>query len=80
MNSAFCGLSLIAIGLTALQLVTGLVIDEYFDSISSYEFVARFAFEMESLNNVYMMDKAVKNTNIDPTNVNEDSCNNPSKS
>lgn len=49
-----------------------LVIDEYLDSVRSYEFVARFAFKMESLSNVQAMDQAVKGTTIDPTNVNED--------
>ena len=58
--------------LTFIERCGGLVIQEYFDSIRSYEFVARFAFEMEPLENIRLMKEAVQETTIDPNAPNED--------
>jgi hypothetical protein len=51
----------------ALQRVSALRIEEYYDSVKSWMYVARFAFIMEPLENTKSIYDSVQATTIDPT-------------
>jgi hypothetical protein len=57
----------------ALQRVSALRIEEYYDSVKSWMYVTRFAFIMEPLENTKIIYDSVQATTIDPTDEDADS-------